>query len=181
MTRMTGATSVARQAAARRQKVLALVAAVCCVVLSVVVVHAITTRTAPSAWQAIPTQPGEVVVAELSGQDDDFGYDFWVRQVEAPNLTGPLLTASYVDRMTRAGWALLQSYPAPDGPGFNRVCLATSADGEPRLADIRSGSASASQLLDRVEIAVSRRTAERSMCGDVFGQYTWAEASKPTG
>jgi hypothetical protein len=182
MTGMTGAADVASgaDAVASRRGVFAVVAAVVCVAVACgVVVYMSTTRTAGSVWQAFPPAPGEVAVAEQSGRDDDLGYDFWVRMVESPALTGPQLTADYADRLTQAGWTLLASYPALDGQGFSRVCLATDEDGDPRLADIRFGAASGSQLADRVEIAVSRRPGDRSVCGDVFGQFTWDEASKP--
>jgi hypothetical protein len=181
---MTGAVDVASDvdAVASRRGVFAVAAAVVCVAVAFgVAFYVSTTRTAGSVWQAFPAAPGEVTVAEQSGRDDDLGYDFWVRMVEAPARTGPQLTANYADRLTETGWTLLASYPALDGEGFSRVCLATNADGDPRLADIRSGAASGSRLADRVEIAVSRRTGDRSVCGDVLGQFTWDEASKPAG
>lgn len=184
MTGMTGAADVASgvDAVASRRGVFAVLATVVCVAVTFgVVLYMNTSRAAASVWQAFPAAPGEVAVAAQSGRDDDLGYDFWVRMVEAPALTGPQLTADYADRLTQAGWTLLASYPALDGQGFSRVCLATNADGDPRLADIRSGAASGSQLADRVEIAVSRRTGDRSMCGDVFGQFSWGQASKPAG
>jgi hypothetical protein len=162
--------------------VIAVVASLICVAVALgVVIYVSTTRAPGSVWQAFPAAPGEVVVAEQSGRDEDLGYDFWVRMVEVPGLTGPQLSADYADRLTAAGWTLLTSYPALDGQGFSRVCLATDADGDRRLVDILTGAASGSQLTDRVEIAVSRRAGERSVCGDVFGQFTWDEASKPAG
>ena len=119
-------------------------------------------------------------MAELPGQNSDDGYDYWVRQVEAPGLSASQLTAVYTTALTQAGWQLLESYPAQDGSGFSRVCLASDGSGTPRLADIRTFPPAGSQL-DRVEIAVSARTGNRSVCGDVFGQFTWPEAAKPAG
>jgi hypothetical protein len=184
MAAMTGAAEVVSgaDAGASRRGVIAVVATLIGIAVALGVVIYVSTARAPgSVWQAIPAAPGEVVVAEESGQDEDLGYDFWVRMVEVPGLTGPQLTADYADRLSEAGWSLLVSYPALDGQGYSRVCLATDADGDPRLVDILSAAASGSQLTDRVEIAVSRRTGDRSVCGDVFGQFTWDEASKPAG
>lgn len=184
MAGMTGAAEVASGAdtGARRRGVIAVVAALICVAVGLgAAMYVSSSRTPGSVWQAFTAPPGEIVVAEQSGRDDDLGYDFWVRMVEVPGLTGAQLVADYTDRLTEAGWTLLVSYPALDGLGLSRVCLATDADGDPRLVDILTGAASGSQLTDRVEIAVSRRAGERSVCGDVFGQFTWDEASKPAG
>ena len=133
-----------------------------------------------SPWQSLPTVPGTVVVAELPGQHSDDGYDFWVRQVLAPSLRGWPSPAAYTTVLTQAGWQLLESYPAQDGSGFSRVCFTSDDSGAPRLVDIRAYPPTGSQL-DRVEIAVSARSGSRSVCGDVFGQFTWPEAAKPAG
>ena len=133
-----------------------------------------------SPWQSLPTVPGTVVVAELPGQHSDDGNDYWVRQVQAPSLSGSQLTAAYTTVLTQAGWQLLESYPAQDGSGFSRVCFTSDDSGAPRLVDIRAYPPTGSQL-DRVEIAVSARSGSRSVCGDVFGQFTWPEAAKPAG
>jgi hypothetical protein len=133
-----------------------------------------------SAWQSLPTVPAAVVVAELPRQHSDDGYDFWVRQVQAPGLNGSQLTAAYATELTQAGWELLESYPAQDGSGFSRVCLTKREGGDPQIADVRTGSSSGSQA-DQVEVAVSRRAGDRSSCGDVFGQFAWPDAAKPAG
>lgn len=185
---MTGDTieAVPADARTRRRKIIA-VAAGSVVVLAfaalgfnLLLKDTTTPAANESAWQSLPTVPGAVVAAELPGQNSDDGYDYWVRQVEAPGLSASQLTAAYATALTQAGWKLLESYPAQDGSGYSRVCLATDGSGASRLADIRAYPPAGSPL-DRVEIAVSARSGNRSVCGDVFGQFTWPEAAKPVG
>lgn len=185
---MTGDTTGAIRAdqGSRRRAVIAVVAGsvavLACAALGVsMLLNGTETRAAGSAWQSLPNVPGGVVVADLPGQHSDDGYDFWVRQVETPGLSGSQLTATYATVLTQAGWQVLESYPAEDGTGFSRVCLARAEGGDPRMADIRIAGSSSGSHLDRVEIAVSRRSGDRSSCGDVFGQFTWPEAAKPAG
>ncbi|MFN8169202.1 MAG: hypothetical protein U0S36_10500 [Candidatus Nanopelagicales bacterium] len=124
---------------------------------------------------------GATVIVEKSGQGDSEDYEFFARLVEAPGLTGAQLTATYVDRLIAAGWELLESYPALDGVGFTRVCLAVDDGAGPRLADIYAGEAAASELGGAVEVVVSQRLADQALCGDALGHIAVPEADKPAG
>jgi hypothetical protein len=143
--------------------------------------RAVTSSAPASPWAGFPVVSGATVVVEQSGHADSEDYEYSARLVEAPGRTGAQLTASYVDGLTAAGWQLLQSYPALDGVGFTRVCLAVE-DGEgPRLADIYAVEAGASQLGGAVEVVVSHRVADQALCGDALGHIAVPKADKPAG
>jgi hypothetical protein len=128
------------------------------VVVALVLVLGLRAVTSPppaSPWSGFPVVSGATVIVEKSGHGDSEDYEFFARLVEAPGLTGAQLTATYVDRLIAAGWELLESYPALDGVGFTRVCLAVDDGAGPRLADIYAGEAAASELGGAVEVVVS--------------------------